>query len=310
MSTPASPASSAAPIQLELDGAGIRLRGYDYGNPMGRPLVMVHGIEDFALALEPLPQAFRQDYHVVSFDLRGHGDSDKPGAYTMGHFIADLHAVIWQLQLERPILIGHSLGGQIVSQYAGVFPEVPRAVVNIDGMGPPMRIPDPPSDEMQLRTREAIEGLLRGGGHGRPMMDLDDATNLYLRFHPRLDPTLARKLVELGTEPHPHGGLQYKWDPKIHSLRLSSTPEIAEQRFRWAECPVLLVSAGEVDEFMWRRRGLDPSTLRKDPEEIRRRMGLFRDAHHVEIPNAGHHIHFDAPDELVKALREFLRSVR
>jgi pimeloyl-ACP methyl ester carboxylesterase len=163
---------------------------------------------------------------------------------------------------------------------------------------------------MQLRTREAIEGLLRGGGHGRPMMDLDDATNLYLRFHPRLDPTLARKLVELGTEPHPHGGLQYKWDPKIHSLRLSSTPEIAEQRFRWAECPVLLVSAGEVDEFMWRRRGLDPSTLRKDPEEIRRRMGLFRDAHHVEIPNAGHHIHFDAPDELVKALREFLRSVR
>ena len=190
----------------------------------------------------------------------------------MGHFIADLHAVIWQLQLERPILVGHSLGGQIVSQYAGVFPEVPRAVVNIDGMGPPMKIPDPDSEEKQLRTREAIEGLLRGGGHGRPMMDLDDATNLYLRFHPRLDPGLARKLVELGTEEHPQGGLQYKWDPKIHSLRLSSTPEIAEERFRWAECPVLLISAGEVDEFMWRRRGLDPSTLRKDPEEIRRRM--------------------------------------
>src|SRR5262245_12073921 len=245
MSTPATPAASA-PKALELDGAGIHLRGYDYGNPMGRPLVLVHGIEDFALGLEPVAEAFRGDYHVVSFDLRGHGDSDKPGAYTMGHFIADLHAVLWQLQLERPILIGHSLGGQIVSQYAGVFPEVPRAVVNIDGMGPPMRIPVPDSEEMQLRTREAIEGLLRPGGHGRPMMDLDDATHLYLRFHPRLDPGLARKLVELGTEPHPHGGLQYKWDPKIHSLRLSSTPEIAEQRFRWAECPVLLVSAGEV----------------------------------------------------------------
>ena len=140
------PVASSAPQSLELDGAGIRLRGYDYGNAMARPLVMVHGIEDFALALEPLPQAFRDSYHVISFDLRGHGDSDKPGAYTMGHFIADLHAVIWQLQLERPILVGHSLGGQIVSQYAGVFPEVPRAVVNIDGMGPPMRIPDPPSD--------------------------------------------------------------------------------------------------------------------------------------------------------------------
>jgi pimeloyl-ACP methyl ester carboxylesterase len=304
------PAGSNAPAALALEGAGVRLRAYDWGNERARPMVLVHGIEDFALALEPLATAFRADYHVVAFDLRGHGDSDKPGAYTMGHFIADLHAVISQLQLERPILIGHSLGGQIVSQYAGVFPEVPRGVVNIDGMGPPMRIPEPDAEEKQLRTREAVEGLLRPRGHGRPMMDLEDATQVYLRFHPRLDPALARRLVELGTEEHPQGGLQYKWDPRIHSLRLSSTPEIAEERFRWAECPVLLVSAGEVDEFMWRRRGLDPSTLRKDPEEIRRRMALFRDADHVEIPGAGHHVHFDAPAELVRVVREFLKRLR
>ena len=304
------PATSKAPASLALDGAGCRLRGYDWGNPLGRPLVLVHGIEDFALGLECLAEAFRGDYHVVAFDLRGHGDSDQPGAYTMGHFIADLHAVIAQLGLERPVLVGHSLGGQIVCQYAGVFPEVPRAAVNIDGMGPPMRIPEPDAEEKQLRTREAVEGLLRGGAPGRPIADLDDATQLYLRFHPKLDPGLARRLVEIGTAEHPHGGLRFKWDPRIHSLRLSSTPEIAEERFRWAECPVLLVSAGEIDEFMWRRRGLDPSSLRKDPEEIRRRMALFRDADHVEIPGAGHHVHFDAPAALVSALREFLKRIR
>jgi pimeloyl-ACP methyl ester carboxylesterase len=304
------PAKSTTPPALALEGAGVRLRAYDYGNERARPLVLVHGIEDFALALEPLAEAFRADYHVTAFDLRGHGDSDKPGAYTMGHFIADLHAVVTQLQLDRPILVGHSLGGQIVSQYAGVFPEIPRGVVNIDGMGPPMRLPDPDSEEKQLRTREAIEGLLRPAGVGRPMMDLDDAANLYLRYHPRLDPALARRLVELGTEEHPHGGLRWKWDPRIHSLRLSATPELAEERFRWAECPVLLVSAGELDEFTWRRRGLDPSTLRKDPEEIRRRMALFRDASHVEITGAGHHVHFDAPGELIEAVRKFVGSLR
>jgi pimeloyl-ACP methyl ester carboxylesterase len=305
-----SPAAAKAPTSLTLEGAGVTLRGYDWGNPHGRPMVLVHGIEDFALALEPIAEAFRADWHVVAFDLRGHGDSDKPGAYTMGHFIGDLHAVIAQRELDRPVLVGHSLGGQIVSQYAGVFPEVPRAVINIDGMGPPMRIPEPDAEEKQLRTREAIEGLLRPRGHGRPMMDLDDATQVYLRFHPRLDPALARKLVEQGTESHPQGGLQYKWDPRIHSLRLSSTPELAEERFRWAECPVLLLSAGEIDEFMWRRRGIDPSTLRKDPEEIRRRMALFRDADHVEIAGAGHHVHFDAPDELIRVMREFLKRLR
>jgi pimeloyl-ACP methyl ester carboxylesterase len=247
---------------------------------------------------------------VVAFDLRGHGDSDQPGAYTMGHFIADLHAVVLQLDLERPILVGHSLGGQIVSQYAGVFPEIPSGVVNVDGMGPPMRLPEPSSEEKQLRTREAIEGLLRPPGYGRPMMDHEDATHLYLRYHPRLDPALARRIVELGTGPHPDGGLRWKWDPRIHSLRLSSTPELAEERFRWAECPVLLVSAGELDEFMWRRRGIDPSTLRRDPDEIRRRMALFRDASHVEIAGAGHHVHYDAPAELIRVLREFVGRLR
>lgn len=303
-------APSGAPRALTLEGAGVTLRGYDWGNAYGRPLVLVHGIEDFALGLEPLAAAFRDDYHVVAFDLRGHGDSDKPGAYTMGHFMADLHAVVAQLELDRPILVGHSLGGQIVCQYAGVFPEVPRAVVNVDGMGPPMRLPEPSGEEKQLRTREAVEGLLRPPGAGRPIADLEDATHLYLRYHPRLDPALARRLVELGTEEHPHGGLRFKWDPRIHTLRLSSSPELAEERFRWVECPVLLVSAGEVDEFMWRRRGLDPSSLRKDPEEIRRRMALFRDADHVEIAGAGHHVHFDAPEELVRVLREFFRRVR
>jgi len=42
MTTPA--ASSSAPKSLTLDGAGVQLRGYDYGNPLGRPMVLVHGI--------------------------------------------------------------------------------------------------------------------------------------------------------------------------------------------------------------------------------------------------------------------------
>ena len=75
------PAARPAPKPLTLEGAGVRLRAHDWGNPLARPLVVVHGIEDFALALEPLAEAFRSDYHVVAFDLRGHGDSDKPGSF-------------------------------------------------------------------------------------------------------------------------------------------------------------------------------------------------------------------------------------
>ena len=55
----------------------------------------------------------------------------------MAHHIADLHAVFADCRLERPIVIGHSLGGQVVAQWAGIFAELPRAVVLIEGLGPP-----------------------------------------------------------------------------------------------------------------------------------------------------------------------------
>ena len=115
-----------------LDGAGCRLQVYDYGNDGAPPMLLVHGIQDFALALQPLAEAFRDQYRVVSCDLRGHGDSDKPGVYTMAHYLADLRALFIQLEMEKPVLVGHSLGSQIVCQYGGVFPEVPRAIVSID----------------------------------------------------------------------------------------------------------------------------------------------------------------------------------
>ena len=273
----------------------------------GRPLVLVHGIEDFALALEPLAEAFRGNYHVVSFDLRGHGDSDKPGAYTMGHFIADLHAVIWQLQLERPILVGHSLGGQIVSQYAGVFPEVPRAVVNIDGMGPPMRIPDPDSEEKQLRTREAVEGLLRQGGHGRPMMDLDDATNLYLRFHPRLDPALLASWSSSAPRPIRTGACSTSGIPR--STRCACRRPRRSRRSvsvgRNARFSGFGRGGRRVHVAPARARSVDPAQRpRGDPAA----HGSVQGRLPRRIPGAGHHIHFDAPAELVRVLQDFLRG--
>ena len=300
---------SSDPQPSMLDGAGCRLQVYDYGNDGAPPMLLVHGIQDFALALEPLAEAFRDKYRVVSCDLRGHGDSDKPGVYTMAHHLADLHALFFQLEMEKPVLVGHSLGSQIVCQYGGVFPEVPRAIVSIDGLGPPVKEVVLDTEDKQWRTQEGLLGLLRGAEYGRPMMGIDDATALFQRFHPRLDPDWARQLVEIGCDEHPHGGLKWKWDPLVTSVGLFSTPESAEERFGWIQCPVLLATAGEVDEFWVRRTGLSPENTDYDPQEIERRVGLFKNATHVEIAGAGHHIHYDEPAELIRVMGQFLDTV-
>ena len=300
---------SAEPTPLTLDGAGCRLRVYDYGNEGAPLLLLVHGIQDFAVALNPISRAFRDQYHVVACDLRGHGDSDKPGVYTMAHYMADLHAVLFQLQAEKPILAGHSLGSHIVCHYAGVFADVPRAVVSIDGLGPPVRAVELSDEDKQWRTQEGVLGLLRGGEPGRPMGGIDDAASLFMRFHPRLDPEWARHLVEIGCDEHPHGGLKWKWDPLVTSVGLSSTPELAEERWSWIQCPILLATGGEVDEFWMRRAGMSADSLEYHLSEIERKVALFRNPTHVEIQNAGHHIHYDAPDELVRVMRQFLDTV-
>lgn len=297
-----------APESLTIEAGAVKLRAYDYGNPEAPSMVIVHGMQDFALALEPLAEAFRTSYRVVSFDLRGHGDSDKPGVYSFGHLEADLLAVIAQLGLERPVLVGHSLGGHLVTQFAAIFNEVPACIVNVEGIGPPMRESDMPVEDRQWRLRAAIQSLLQPSGPGRPMHDLEDAAQLFCRFHPGLDYDLSRHLAELGTEPHPYGGLQWKWDPRVQTMGIGSSSREAEERWAWVECPVLIVTGGKAAEFFVRQRGIDPDLARSAPEEISRRVGLFRAAKHVEIAEAGHMVHYDTPDRLVAVIEEFLEQ--
>ena len=292
--------------QKDVTVGEVTLRTYDYGNAQAPDLVLVHGMQDFALSFDSLAEALSKTHHVVSYDLRGHGDSDKPGSYTMPHFVADLVGLIHHLGLEKPGLVGHSLGGHIVSQLAGIFPDVPSLLINVEGLGAPMRESDLPKDDRQWRFARGIQGLLQPAVHGRPMFDLDDAAGRFCRFHPGLDFELSKELCALGTEAHPDGGLQWKWDPRVQFLGLSRDTAGTEERWGWVECPTLLVTGGQAADFFVRVRGLDPDLANSAPEEIERRAALFRGAQHVVIEEAGHMVHFDAPKRLLDVIQQFL----
>jgi pimeloyl-ACP methyl ester carboxylesterase len=95
---------------------------YEAGNPAGRPIVLIHGFLGNHLNWSsqfggPLAGEFR----LVSYDLRGHGASDKPldpESYTSSATWADdLAAVIRARGLERPVLVGWSYGGYVIADY-------------------------------------------------------------------------------------------------------------------------------------------------------------------------------------------------
>lgn len=291
--------------QRRIEASGTELEVYEWGRASGPAILLAHGIQDFALTLAPVAEALAADHRVIAYDLRGHGESAHPGIYTMAHHIADLHAIFLDCELERPIVIGHSLGGQVVAQWAGIFSELPRAIVLIEGLGPPYALNRFPEEVKQKRARMGVESLTHPRKH-RMVASRNHAWDLLKRVHPRLDPDRAREFVDLGTRPLPGGGLEWKWDPQVVTTWMSNVPEASEERWSWVTCPTLILTAALANEFWSSRRGVDEQHATPEPEEIARRVALFRRGRHEEIEGAGHMVHYDAPDRLVQSIRRFL----
>jgi len=115
---------------LTRDGVKLFFEEAGSGNP---PILLVHGWTCDHTYMEPQFEHLRRTHRVVAVDLRGHGLSDKPQQnYTMSGFADDLAWLCRQVDLQNPIVIGHSMGGVIGLQLAAQFPEVPGAVVTLD----------------------------------------------------------------------------------------------------------------------------------------------------------------------------------
>jgi pimeloyl-ACP methyl ester carboxylesterase len=108
------------------------------------PPLLVHGCGCDHRSLAAQAEFFRNSRRVVSVDLRGHGGSDAPQQdYTMITFANDIVWLCDKLSLEKPAMVGHSMGGNVILELAARFPEVPSSLVMIDSvMLPPQMMLD------------------------------------------------------------------------------------------------------------------------------------------------------------------------
>jgi proline-specific peptidase len=127
-------------------------------NGKGEPLILVHGFgakkEVWIAQFEPLAEHFK----VIRFDNRGAGKSDRPNEpYTMDMFADDTAALMDYLDIEKAHILGWSLGGMIVQQFAVKYPERIKRIVLIN------TLPKWPGDKKGLKMYEKsqIEGYHR-----------------------------------------------------------------------------------------------------------------------------------------------------
>jgi pimeloyl-ACP methyl ester carboxylesterase len=119
-------------------GGGLRLHVREWGSRQGPPIVFVHGWSQSQLCWSrQIAGPLSADFRLVTFDLRGHGMSEQPrdaAAYLDAQLWADdLHAVIQQLGLERPVLVASSYGGYVVTDYVRAYGDDGIAAINLVG---------------------------------------------------------------------------------------------------------------------------------------------------------------------------------
>lgn len=124
------------------DDASIHIATTEQGAGSADTIVFTHGWIDDRTAWDGVLAELGPDVHSVSWDLRGHGDSDvpPPGQYTRAHALADLHRVV-EAAGTPVILAGHSLGGYLSLAYTLQHPDLVRGLVLV-AAGPGFRNPD------------------------------------------------------------------------------------------------------------------------------------------------------------------------
>lgn len=268
----------------------LRLHVRVWGDPRDPPLVLLHGHQDASATFQFLVESLATGRHVLAPDWRGHGLSDRaPGGYWFQDYLADLDALLPLLVGEDPVpIVGHSLGGNVASIFAGLRPGRVSHLVSLDGFG----LPDRGPDEAPRHLRRWLDGWC-APPKDRPRPGLEPFVER-LRFgNPRLDDGRARFLAEHLTQAS-ESGRAWAFDP-LHRLPFGVMPRLAEWKacLREIRCPVLWIGSGS------------PFPPGIGEEALRERAALARAAFR-SLPGTGHNLHHDAPEEVARLIEGFL----
>jgi pimeloyl-ACP methyl ester carboxylesterase len=262
-----------------VEANGLRLHVADLGGD-GPPTLLLHGVTSHWAAWLPLAAVLDGERRLLAADLRGHGDSQwsGAGAYATRDLAVDTIAVLDALGdvFGPPVdVVGASWGGLCGLLVAAARPDLVRSLVMVDVPPSWTQAPDdvPPRPPSFADHAEVI-------AFERP------------RYAFASDSAIEH-LAALGTRPGPDGRLYFKYDPLFRS-RWGFRAEDHWAVLAEVRVPTLVVRAGAGGPL---------------PADVAARMvAALPRATLVEVAEAGHSVHVDAPDALGNALRAFWRE--
>ena len=123
------------PKMIKTNGDGIKIQ-LAVWEGKGKQILCIHGITANSRFWDCLASALAPHHRVIAVDLRGRGLSDKPPTgYSIEHHCKDILALMNDRGLERPVLMGHSLGAFISLVFSAKYPQRVDRLILVDGGG-------------------------------------------------------------------------------------------------------------------------------------------------------------------------------
>ena len=257
---------------------GVNLHYHRAGGD-GPPLVLSHGITDNGLCWTRVAQVLQADFDVIMVDARGHGLSDAPDTgYTPDDRAADLAGLVQALGLEKPCLMGHSMGADTTAVAAATYPGLASCVI----------LEDPPWREglSSEETRKAMAEGHRAGVMVRKSKPIKDVIAAGCEEHPEWDE------IEFGP-----------WAQAKSQFSLNALQAITGLSPHWRDiaariaCPVLLITS-------------DPEQGGRITPDVAAELVAcnphFEVAH---IEGAGHNIRREGFEPYIAAVTSFLSKM-
>lgn len=243
---------------------------------IGPEVVLIHGIGSSSGDFQPVIQQMGTFCRPITIDLRGHGASGKPASgYHYSDYVADLVLVLDTLNLQRPIVIGHSLGGIITMMWAAMNPNVPRALIIEDS---PLRSGED--------FREAFDGWLQLNA-----LPLEVAKDWYAEKNPHWPQAVVerRSFDMVNTA---RAAIEELQTASLSNEGLDSFDQLGR-----ITAPLLFLQG-------------DPGTgSMVNPEDLIALQKLLPHMQQRFFPGAGHTIHRSHPQEWLASIREFIGNL-
>lgn len=284
---------------------------------------MMHGWMDVAASFQFIVDAFQADFlrdrTVIAADWRGYGLSgwaaDQPvsgpvpatgpayvshDSYWFPDYLADLDALLNHYAPGQAVdLLGHSMGGHVVSLYAGARPARIRRLINLEGYG----LPGTPAEQAPERYAQWMDELQqrdRGDITLTVYASAQAVAQRLMRTNPRLAPDKALWLAHQWARPDAQGRWHVLGDVahKLVNPQLYR-PEEAMACYRRVAAPTLLIHASDDHlQQVWQGR--------YGQAEMLERLGHIPHLQRHTVPDTGHMLHHDQPATLARLIEQFL----